>query len=323
MRLINFCESPKSMNRFNNQWSDVASWIEGHGLDGVEMIFYDINNAESVPEGIVKGVHMMYWPDWVDFAHGNHAYLENCIGDQKRIEGLYSARNFDEFIENYRKEYEKICQLGASYCVFHVGSMRNHEAYTKKFAYSDQDVFRNVLHLIAKAIPEDNPVPIYFENLWGPGLNLKDSEATKAFIEAVPLQRKGIMLDLSHLLITNEAFTSYEGANRFIHERLDALGEGIKWIKGMHVNATFPNKYWGSASMDASHNDYKCAIDALDKYRIISRHIQEIDQHIPYESDALQSFIDRIDPEVVVYEVLADSKDQLNDYLVRQMKYSK
>jgi hypothetical protein len=66
---MNFSLHESDLSRFGNDWNKVSSFLQSHGLDGVEL-FVDHTTLPDFPAKIVEGVHLPYWMGrhraWVD-----------------------------------------------------------------------------------------------------------------------------------------------------------------------------------------------------------------------------------------------------------------
>ena len=127
------------------------------------------------------------------------------------------------------------------------------------------------------------------------------------------------MLDLSHLMITNQDLKTEEEAARYIVDVVNNLGEMKKHILGVHINKSLPGDY-----MKEDHfqrlSEYLDCEDSLEKYFKTMNHIKNIDWHVPFEDDILKDVIKVINPKYKVYEVLTQTKEQLDDYIKIQNK---
>lgn len=198
--------------------------------------------------------------------------------------------------------------------VYHVSHVTEEHAFTFEFDYSDDEVLSATTNLVNKVFDDDSEMLLLFENLWWPGLTLLDSKKAKRFMDSIKYKNKGIMLDLSHMMITSPSIKTPREASDYIVNKIQDLGEIKDYIKGIHVNLSLPSTY-----MSQNHKEkYKLIseiIDVKQKYIKTIEHIKKIDWHIPFDDESIRNIIQLIKPEYVVYEVLADEYKQLDEYM--------
>ena len=119
--------------------------------------------------------------------------------------------------------------------------------------------------------------------------------------------------------ITNPAIKTLEQATAYILETVEALGDIKHAIKGLHVNKALPGAY-----LIQDHTDllraYLALESSLERYYHTVKHIKKMDWHIPYDDVSIQQIVACIKPEFIVYEVMADSIEALEVYMIQQNK---
>ncbi|HQQ40992.1 MAG TPA: hypothetical protein PLR57_05725, partial [Clostridia bacterium] len=70
--LFNLTTSPNDMERFSTR-AELLALMEG--FDGVELLACEQDERNIVPKERVFGIHMGYFPYWLDFWCGNEAAL--------------------------------------------------------------------------------------------------------------------------------------------------------------------------------------------------------------------------------------------------------
>ena len=79
------------MSWFENDWSKIEAFKEKHHMDGIELgltVDYDIS---AIPSGLVKGVHLSFYPMWLEFWQGKLEVLEKELGSREAIEQYYGG----------------------------------------------------------------------------------------------------------------------------------------------------------------------------------------------------------------------------------------
>ncbi|BEP28831.1 TIM barrel protein [Helicovermis profundi] len=304
MYLMNLSNSNYSLNKFDCNWKNVEEFLKKHRLDGIEIILHEEENLNNMPRNIVKGMHLKYFPTWLD----RYYYEEK---NEKKIE---DDKSNNTLVSIFKNEFNNAKKLGAKYMVYHVSHVTEEHAFTFEFDYSDDEVLSATTNLVNKVFDDDSEMLLLFENLWWPGLTLLDSKKAKRFMDSIKYKNKGIMLDLSHMMITSPSIKTPREASDYIVNKIQDLGEIKDYIKGIHVNLSLPSTY-----MSQNHKEkYKLIseiIDVKQKYIKTIEHIKKIDWHIPFDDESIRNIIQLIKPEYVVYEVLADEYKQLDEYM--------
>lgn len=317
MFLMNISNTEYDLNKFGLSWHGVKDFIDCHNLDGVEFILHGDDFLGDEAKQLAKGLHLRYFPTWLEFYNSDQRKLEKMYGHKNNIVDCYGGLEPSQLVRVYQDEYEKAKALEVAYMVYHVGHVTVEHAFTFEFDYDDEEVLNATADIVNKAFEHDSDIELLFENLWWPGMNLLDYENTKKFLDKIRYKNKGIMLDLSHLLITNHKIKNLDEGTEYILEILDNLGELKDYIKGIHVNMALPGDY-----MVANHRDkYNEMIESkgpFDQYIKTMAHIKKMDWHVPYDHIGIRRIIEIIKPKYVVYEVLTDTVEELGEYMTIQ-----
>ena len=170
----------------------------------------------------------------------------------------------------------------------------------------------NVFNAVCDEIPAH--VPVLFENLWWPGLRLTDVRNVKYFFERLHHKNVGIMLDTGHLMNTNVRLKNEAEGADYVCKVYEKLGECKALVRGVHLSCSLSGAYQRSLSHQVP--------EKLD-IETVWRHIGNIDQHRPFQTEAAKSILDAIQPEYVVHEVGMDSMKDLFEQLQVQLKACK
>ncbi|MCR3922400.1 MAG: hypothetical protein NUK65_07790, partial [Firmicutes bacterium] len=65
--LINIATDTETMSWFNNDWAQIQALVDRHGLDGLEIFVSPAFPLQDIPASLVTGVHLRYFPIWLDF----------------------------------------------------------------------------------------------------------------------------------------------------------------------------------------------------------------------------------------------------------------
>lgn len=316
MYLMNMSNQSYDLQKFNSCWLEVKAFLDKHKLDGLEMIVDGEDNLAHSDTILFKGLHLKYFPTWLDFYKGNLDAIRDIYATDEKIRHYYGGLTKNAMIDHYKEAFEKAKSLGVHYMVFHVAHIQTKDAFTFEYDYSDDDVLDATADLINECFTEDSEIDLLFENLWWPGMTLLDQNKTKRFLDKIKYKNKGIMLDLSHLMITNPDIKDLDHGTDYILEVIENLGETSSYIKGIHINKSLPNDYLKKNHIDKYYE--VLASDGIEKYIKLMSHIKRIDWHVPYDHKGIQAIINRVNPKYVVYEVLSNNIDQLDAYIKLQ-----
>lgn len=318
-RLFHLSTTRKQLDWFEEDWQEIKAFVEKQNIDGIELgltLDYELN---EIPKEIVTGVHLTFYPMWLDFWRGDQEKLRKLFEDENAIMKYYKATSPEELVANYRKQYERAKALGAEYMVFHVSHiLPEHSFYTKPFDYSDEEVMTETIKLVNAAFPlgEDGPL-LLFENLWWPGLNYKDPKLTKWFIDEINYQNKGYLVDVSHLILNRLDIGTEKEAYDYINETVKALGETAKWIKGVHLNKTLPKRYC-QRDFTQIEKQYYSAKESRQKQMLLMKHINALDGHQPFDHPIAKKILACLSPMYCVYETAPASRYELAYFIKKQ-----
>ena len=317
-KLFHLSTTPKQLSMFEENWEDIKEFVSKNYMDGIELGLTIDYNLEKIPKEIIVGVHLSFYPMWLDFWRGNKEQLAKQFTTKEALYAYYKGETPECLVENYKKQYERAKALGARYMVFHVSHVLPEDSFTWQFDYTDKEVMEATLELVNRAFPNEEEGPLLlFENLWWPGLNYKDAMLTKWFIDKVKYPNKGYLVDVSHLILNNSQIGTEKQAYDYIKETIEALGETKKWIKGLHLNKTLPKHY-----MQRNHSyllqKYQETKDSKQKLTILKKHINALDGHMPFDHPMAKKIVDLIQPLYCVYETAPTSRYELAYFIKKQ-----
>ena len=315
MKLLSFIPSDKNIDFFKNDLNKYASDL---GFDGIETMtggYYPMSLFESLN---VKGIHLMYFPTWLEFWNGDRKSLMEDFVDEDGIKGYFGGLSQKSMVDYYIGEFERAKELGVEYMVFHVSHVRPRDIFTYEFEYSNSDVLAAAAELINEVFTGEGPL-LLFENLWWPGLNLESVKETEFFLESVNYKNKGLLLDISHLLCSRKNMKSIDSGVAFLREKIKSLGELKNQIKGIHLNFSSSGEY---LEEDFSEIQEKWEESGrIERYNIEVSHVKNIDTHQPFESYEILDILKDIPYSYLVFELAYSSIEELTEKVKKQMKY--
>lgn len=312
--MFNITTSSDDMDRFSCQ-KDLAKLLDG--FDGVELMYYGEDTRQIIPRERVIGVHLNYYPYWLDFWNQDEEALIREFGSLNVCENVYGGRNREVMIERFREDLKIAHAYGAEYVVFHTTDAGIEETFTGKYQHTDEEVIQGVIEVVNELLrEEDGSIAFLVENLWQPGFQFTRPDMTKRLLDGITYENKGIMLDTGHLLHTDNSIRTQEEGVRYIHQLLDAHGDLCRYIRGIHLNQSLTGEYVEKIY----ENPPKMAQDYQERLGQMFWHAFAVDQHLPFTCEGVDKLVERIDPEYVTFEfITADSMQHL-EYLTAQRK---
>ncbi|WP_461615775.1 TIM barrel protein [Clostridium sp. Marseille-QA1073] len=312
LKLINFSTYKYDTERFNCDSKRLDEFLEKNNIDGIELLKPIMWEKKTIFKDVIKGVHLSYYPSWIDFWNENQKELLKQFGDIDNIKKYYGDIKKDIIVENYREEIEIADRIGAEYVVFHVSHVQLEHAYSYNFTYSDYEVIEATAELINEIFKGLNTnIKLLFENLWWPGLTMLDKNMALTLLEKVNYSNKGFMLDTAHLMNTNHHLEDEDQGIKYLLKVVKDLGDLKNFIKGIHLNFSLSGKY--IIEQIEKNNKNKLTLKEMNEN--IHRHIINIDKHEPFSNKGIKSLVELINPEYVIYEFITSSLNELEEYI--------
>lgn len=307
-QLFNYYPLDEYEAELTADYGSLGAYLKATRLDGAELFLPPDYHRETAEHTV--GIHLPYLPHWVAFWRGDEARLAAQFSSREARRAYFSgADSREEWIERVRISIRRALLYKPEYLVWHVSEADRDEIYTRDFHYTSETVLEATAELFRSAadiIPND--VPVLFENLWWPGLTLTDRSEADRFFRLIDRDSAGIMLDTGHLMNTNTALrTEADGAD-YILRTIDSLGSLAERIRGMHLQCSLTGNY-------VTHALKKRPRDLTIETEMA--HIAAIDEHKPFQTDAMRRVIDRVRPEWLVHELYYDNLSHMNTMLTR------
>lgn len=310
--MFNLTTSYEDLDRFADQ-KELVEFM--NGFDGVELMQFEEDRKGKIPKEKVIGLHMGYFPYWVDFWNGNEEALLKEFDSRENWERAYGGNDRSAIVNRLKKDLKWAHHYGAEYVVFHVSDARIEETFTLKYQHTDEEVIDATIELINELLKnEDGSIAFLVENLWQPGLSFTRPEMTRRLLEGIQYPNKGIMLDTGHLLHTNLKLRTLEEGLGYIHSLLDEHGELCKYIRGVHLNQSLTGEYCEEIMKNPPDlgNTYE------ERFGKMFWHAFAVDKHLPFTCDGIKELIDRISPEYLTFEFITADKICHKEFLDAQ-----
>ena len=310
--MFNLTTDPEDTNKFADR-GELLSLMEG--FDGVELLCFEPERGGLIPADRVVGLHMCYFPYWLDFWNGDEQALLREFGTMEECYGYYCGTSREAILRRFRKDLDYSKSCNAEYVVFHVSDASIEESFTRNYRHTNEEVIDAVCEIINCIFEgEDGRIALLFENLWLAGLTFTDPSMTKRLLDGVVYANKGIMLDTGHLMNANTKLATNEEGLRFIHEMLDIHGCLAGAVRGVHLHQSLTGGY---AELMKS-NPPAPGLQYAERNMQSFFHAYAVDKHEPFTCAGVNELIERIAPEYLTYEFISKDKDDLRAKLAMQ-----
>lgn len=320
--LINTSNHISDLQRFENSSLNLEEFLIDNKLTGVELIQCGPLDESALNKKLIKGVHLRYYPMWLDFWKGDKKALLKQFGSEESISYFYGEEGIEGVIKEYRKELNFAKEVGAKYVVLHVSHVELPHVYNYNFTYSNKEVIDASIDFLNKVLQGfEADFYLLFENLWWPGLDFLDRHSLERLINEVNFKNKGFMLDTAHLINTNIDINTEEEGISYILNTIENLGDLKEYIKGIHFNLSLSGAYVREKIKSKSpFVEPKNKEDFYKNFKIAYDHIFNIDWHKPFTNKKAREILDSINPQFLVYEFSAKTRAELEDYIKIQHK---
>lgn len=308
--LINYCPIPLYEKRLQEYAGGMEAYLKDLQVQGIELYVYDSTIYEPDYAPYVEGVHLRFWPCWLDFWLGQEQALAESFTKEQAL-AYMGAANRDEWLELIKGNLQAAAQLKPQYCTWHVSHCSIPEASTFKYAYNNRQVLEataEIFNRVEQVLPGN--ITVLFENLWWPGLTLTEPEEVEYFFSLIKRKNVGIMLDTGHLMNTKPDLSSEEEAIDYVCKIIEALGEKKSLIKGLHLSCSLSGAY---------RREFLARGQILREGAEIYSHITKLDQHRIFTSPRVRRIIEAAEPEYVVHELFYSDMDNLQRLLPQQL----
>lgn len=334
-KLTNMTTHSFDLERFGNN-AGLKEFLRRHSLDGLELMEIGEDEKKILQKEDVVGFHLVHYPCWYCFWKNDTKTLLEEFGNDIRpeeyllaeregklppavleeIEKNFGGTDRQALIDRFKKNIRFAKQYEPEYVVFHVTDILCCEAKRREFRYTDEEIVDAAADLLNELFQEDLGVELLLENLWWPGLTMTRPEITRRLLEQVKYPRKGIMLDIGHLLHTNTALRTEEDAVKYLREVLGRY-EDLSIIRGVHYHQTLEGAFVEEIKKhpEVLKGSYR------DKCGDIMEYVYHLDHHNPFLNEEAAALMKELNPEWLVFEFLAESHAQQEEWLDAQKVY--
>lgn len=291
-------------------WPCVQERCKAIGLSGIEGIWDGSDHVPKLPDRLLQGYHLTFWPDWLDFWRGDRKALISKYGSDGQIRLAYGSLDPEYLLEVYRQDLERAVRYGARYVVFHVSDVSIEEGYNYSWLHTDREVVDASLEVINKLLGSVScDLDFLVENQWWPGFTFTDPGMTDRLLSGIRFGKPGIMLDTGHLMNCRRALRSQREGIRYIEKQLAAHGALSKEIRGLHLHQSLSGRYVSGTvgRVTPPEGDY------VSRFCESYGHITRIDRHRAWTEPAVAELVRRIDPKYLTHELSAVGEKKFRD----------
>ena len=295
---------------------DMQYFSKKYGFDGFELIkFFDGDNSSL--KKYIKGYHMRFFPSWMELYLEDFNSLYDELKDEKYFKSLCGGHSKKELIEYYKRELKIAKELEVEYVVFHACNVKVTEAMTYDFKYSDKEVLNAVISIINKIFEDgEYDFKLLFENLWWSGLRLTNKEEIEYLLNGVKYKNVGFILDTGHMINNNRDIKNSKEGIKYIKKNIENIGEYKNLIYGMHLNYSLSGEYVNRAIKE--NKEKNLSIEEI--MNNVYQHVGSIDYHDPFEDKEIIDVINSLPIKYLVFELIGDTREELENKIQRQWK---
>ncbi len=307
-----------------NEWlkeykdrADMESFIKACKCDGVEVIRGgEDNTGIYCPENVV-GVHLYFYPHWLDFWNMDLESLERHFGSRDIWESYYRATNREEFLKPYQEDMDYAEAMGAEYAVFHINDVSNEEILNYEWEHTNKQVITAAAEIINALTKGKNyHFKLLLENLFTPGMTLLDPKETELMLSLVEYENKGIVMDTGHLMCAPQNITEEEQGIDFVLQTVKNHGELAHYIKALHLHKSTTGDFVANLKKQTIIPEK----DFYDRWTHSYNVILQIDCHQPLTSPRAAEILELVQPEFVCHEISAKNRTEKFEKVLIQMK---
>ncbi|MCS6888827.1 TIM barrel protein [Chloroflexus sp.] len=320
LHLFNVSVYSTHIDLFAGDWKAVAAFAAQQGFDGIELLI-GVDPLPDLPSGLVCGVHLPYWIRWIEIWRDGPAA---AIPADERAFLAGGARDAADMVALQHEWWQRAARLQAQYAVFHVSHVTMAETFTRYYSFSAEEVVSAAIELLnatAASFPHgEPPVRLWLENLWWPGLTFTDPDLADRFVAELRFTNWAFVLDTGHLINSDPSVTDEEVAIDLVLARIAALPSRVRErIEGIHLNLSLSGAYQRAAQA-AGLPDRFAALPVAEQFALARDHVAQIDQHRPFTSPRCREIVAATRPRVVVHELLARTRAELEQSLRLQCR---
>ena len=291
----------------------------GDFIDGIDLLTGYTPVDPSLKNRTVT-VHLPYATDFRGIWTGERT-VEPGMSDTD-VRYRHYGRNRQEIVDNLRLAIRMASAMDPVVGVIHGGCSNINEVLWCDYTDSDEDciaVFCEMMNAVVEGLPGgEPPFTLVVENTWWPGFRALDDRGFQLLKKGLNFDDWGICLDTGHLLTTTQKSTDEATALRILNSCVDKYSDEMKSrIYSMHLQL-------GTSAhviRSCAEPDFKTDSDT-ERLNRAYRYIGMIDPHRPFTMPEVTDLVERIDPDIVVHELVGENlQDQIRNHICQRSHF--
>lgn len=302
-------------------WNRLQQEATTLGCAGIEGIWGGEDIPADVPENLVQGYHLTFFPDWLDMYRNRQAAVKNKFGSMALAFEHYGGWGMDCLLQRYREDLARAERLRPRYLVFHVADVSLEEGFTYQWQHSNAEVIEAALELINNMLAdyaEAAPWEFLVENQWWPGFTFTEPEQTARLLEGINYPRKGIMLDVGHLMNCNWDLHSQREGAAYVQAMLAKHGSLALAVRGVHLHYSLSGDF--ARQHTGRLPEWWAQAGYYTRSGCCYQQVLQIDRHLPWTDEAILPVLAQIAPAYLTHEFNAGSRTERREMVARQRK---
>lgn len=300
-------------------WPQLQREAAALGCAGIEAIWAGEDIPADLPEGLVQGYHLTFFPDWLDMFRNRQTTVKNKFGSMAIAFEHYGGWGPDCLLRRYQEDLARAERLRPRYLVFHVSDVSLAEGLTYQWQHCNAEVIDAALELINALLADyaaDAPWEFLVENQWWPGFTFTEPAETARLLEGINYPRKGIMLDVGHLMNCNRDLQTQAQGAAYVQAMLDKHGSLAQAVRGVHLHYSLSGAYVKEHIGELP--EWWASADYAERTGYCYNYVLRIDQHLPWTDKTILPTLARINPAYLTHEFNAGSRQERRQMVAQQ-----
>ncbi len=287
---------------------DLDSLFREVSCDGLEMLTSH-QPVDLAVKPYTVSVHLPYSTDWIAAWEGRPYEMSEYFSKYY----MYGTDR-DSVIETVRNMINVAAPLDPAHGVIHACNISVPDIHKRVYPDDPKEVLRKFCEMINSAVSGfpggEPPFKLVFENLWWPGLRLKDDSDYRLLEKHIEFENWGICLDTGHLMNSLPRInTQQEGIDAVLKTIESYSQDLIDSISAMHFHYSASGEY--RATFEERTYEGGSVSDFLSG---VYHHITTLDQHLPFSDPRCKEIVDRIQPDLVIHELPGHGHNPMDDF---------
>ena len=288
-------------------------------IDGIELLT-GFTPVDPALKKRTVSVHLPYATDFRGIWTGERT-VEPGISDTDARYRHY-GRNRTEIVENLRLAMRMASAMDPVVGVIHGGCSNVKEILRCDYSDKSEDCivqFCEMMNAVVEGFPGgEPPFTLVIENTWWPGFRALDDSDFRLLKKELAFDDWGICLDTGHLLVTTQRSTDEATALKILNGCVDKYSDEMKSrIYSMHLQLGTSAHLIRNRAEPDFHTD-----SDTERINRAYPYIGLMDPHMPFTMPEVRDLVERIDPDIVVHELVGrDLQEQISRHICQRSHF--